>query len=181
MSHPILTGERMKRWVESKAAGKHHVFRMRYVCPHCDLVWYQDITEEPEVFKDGGIPDPRTMGRGLLCGACEGRSRLVVGSAAQSAGPTVYALSQREIDSAVSRIHQNRNFRWISTEPMGVFVEKQTKLKDDKPAAIREICSYQDGDRRIRKCGITSSDAWAKGWIKNENDAPKQKPGKKGL
>lgn len=162
------------RWRSSLAAGRHHVFRMRYLCPCCDAPWYQDVTEEPEAFAATPIPDRRALGRAMLCGTCEALSRMLLVSDASESEETFVIDSGRLFDR-LGRLYREPGLSWVSVKGMGPFDGDPKSLRDDKRDAAKAINFVQDGGRWYRRASVSVSDAVAAKWIAWDAPGPKPK------
>lgn len=167
-----LHSEQLEAWIESKAKGQHHVFRMRYVCPHCGEVWYQDVTEDPVVFGNQGLPDRRNLGRAMLCGTCEALSRMVLGSVAVDM-ETRYVLDRDDLFQSLGKLYTDHATSWVMVQGRGPYNGDQKTLKDDKRDHAKAINFMDVGGRKQRRAGVTLSDAWALGWV--QGDIPEQR------
>ena len=168
-----LQSEQLERWVESKARGTHHVFRMRYVCPHCGEVWRQDITEDPVEFGKHPLPDRRNLGRAMLCGTCEAKSRMVLGSVAVDM-ETRYVLDKDELYASLGNLYTDHNMGWVTVKPMGPYSGDPKTLLDEKAERAKEVNFVDMGGGRFqRRAAVTMSDAWALGWVRGDAPEPK--------
>ena len=168
-----LDSDRTKRWIDTKARGIHHVFRIRFLCPRCRTPWYQDITEEPEVFKAQGVPDRRNLGRAMLCGTCDSLSRMILGSVSAET-ETMYVLSADDVFDALAPLWKEPGLTWVSVEGMGVYSGNPATLKDDKKEAALLVNFVESTPGRWRRrASVTMSEAWALGWISGDRQEPK--------
>lgn len=152
------------RWRASESAGRHHVFRMRYLCPCCDTPWYQDVTEEPEAFAATPIPDRKVLGRAILCGKCDALSRMLLVSDV-AASEDAFVLSASRLYDCLGRLYREPGIRWIDVKGMGQYDGNPKSLRDDKMSAAKEVNFRQDGTRWIRRASVSVSDAVAFGWM----------------
>lgn len=168
-----LQSEAIERWIETKANGQHHVFRMRYVCPHCGTVWHQDITEDPVAFGNTPLPDRRNLGRAMLCGTCEAKSRMVLGSVAVDM-ETRYVLDRHELHTSLGNLYSDHHTKWVMVAPRGPFNGDPKSLLDEKAQQGKAVNFVDMGGGRFqRRAAITLSDAWALGWVQGDLPEPK--------
>jgi transcription elongation factor Elf1 len=168
-----LHSEALERWIDTKANGQHHVFRMRYVCPHCGTVWHQDITEDPVAFGNVPLVDRRNLGRAMLCGTCEAKSRMVLGSVAVDM-ETRYVLDKDELYASLGKLYTDHNMGWVMVKPMGPYSGDPRTLLDEKAQQAKAINFVEMGGGRFqRRAGVTLSDAWALGWVQGDIPEPK--------
>lgn len=163
-----------ERWRSGHAAGRHHVFRMRYVCPCCDGVWYQDVTEEPDAFAAVLLPDRRALGRAMLCGKCDALSRMLMVSDA-SASEEAFVISASRLYECLGRLYREPEMRWIDVKGMGPYDGNQKSLRDDRRQAAKEVNFRQDGARWIRRASVTVSQAIEFKWMPFDAEGPKPK------
>lgn len=176
-----ISSEQMERWVETKQAGTHHVFRFRYVCPHCETVWYQDITDDPEDFARNPIPDRRNLGRAMLCGTCEARSRMIVGSVVADI-ETEYCLTKSDLFNSLGRLYNDHNTTWVMVKGMGPYNGDPKSLRDDKREQVLKIATQKEGSQTFRRSSYTITEATENKW--RPFDAPdvrKQQNGRRRL
>lgn len=169
----VLHSEQLERWIESKAKGTHHVFRFRIVCPHCGVVWYHDITEDPEVFAATPLVDRRNLGRATLCGTCEALSRMVLGSVAVDM-ETRYVMDKHDLYASLGKLYTDHATTWVTVKGMGPYNGDPKSLRDDRKAQAKAINFVDMGGGRFqRRAGVTLSDAWALGWVQGDIPEPK--------
>lgn len=168
-----LHSEQLERWIDTKRKGTHHVFRMRLVCPHCGTAWYQDITEEPEVFGTVPLVDRRNLGRAMLCGSCEAKSRMVLGSVAVDM-ETRYVIDRHDLDASLGKLFTDHATPWVAVKAMGPYDGNPKSLRDDRKEAAKAVNFVDLGGGRLqRRAGVALSDAWALGWIQGDLPEPK--------
>lgn len=175
-----LDSETMARWMETKAAGTHHVFRFRYVCPHCEATWFQDITEDPEDFAAKPIPDRRNLGRAMLCGTCEAKSRMIIGSVVAEIVPE-FAITESALFASLGKLYSDHNMGWVTVKGMGAYNGDPKSLRDDKREQVKQIATRQDGDRTFRRGAYTISEATNLKWRDFEAPDPRKVSGKQRL
>lgn len=163
------------RWRASLSAGRHHVFRIRYLCPCCDTPWYQDVTEEPEAFAATPLADRRSLGRAMLCGTCEALSRMILRSDA-SESEEMFVLDSSRLFDCLGRLYREPGLRWIDVKGMGLFAGDAKSLRDDKKTAAKAINFVQDGGKWCRRASVSVSEAVAAKWIAWDSPGPKVKP-----
>lgn len=164
-----LDSDTMARWMETKAAGTHHVFRFRYVCPHCEAVWCQDITDDPDDFAEKPIPDRRNLGRAMLCGTCEARSRMIVGSVVADIEPE-FCLQDRDLYESLGKLYRDHNTSWVMVKGMGPYNGDPKSLLDEKREQVLKVATRKDGGRTLRRCSYTITEATERKW--RSFDAP---------
>ena len=169
-----LCSEFGDRWRASLAAGKHHVFRMRYLCPCCDTPWYQDVTEDPESFASKPLPDRRALGRAMLCGKCDALSRMLLRSDA-SESEDAFVLSSSRLFEDLGRLYREPNLRWVDVKGMGPFDGNPKSMRDEKKTAAKAINFVQDGTRWTRRASVTVSQAVELKWMAFDAPGPKAK------
>lgn len=168
-----LHSEELEKWIESKGKGIHHVFRFRIVCPHCGTVWYQDITEDPDLFAATPLIDRRNLGRAMLCGTCEALSRMVLGSVAVDM-ETRFVLDRHDLYNSLGKLYSDHATTWVAVKGMGPYNGDPKSLRDDRTQQAKAVNFVDMGGGRFqRRAGVTLSDAWALGWVQGDIPEPK--------
>lgn len=171
-----LHSEELEKWIESKAKGIHHVFRFRIVCPHCGTVWYHDITEDPELFAATPLVDRRNLGRATLCGTCEAKSRMVLGSVAVDM-ETRYVLDKHDLYTSLGKLYSDHATTWVAVKGMGPYNGDPKSLRDDRSKQAQEI-NFVDlgGGRFQRRAAVTMAQAQDLGWVAFDTPEPANQP-----
>lgn len=168
-----LTSEELARWVETKAAGTHHVFRMRFVCPHCVETWYQDITDDPHDFASKPLPDRRNLGRAMLCGTCEALSRMVMGSVVPEVA-SEFIIPERDLFDSLGKLYTDHNMGWVACKGMGPYNGDPKSLIDQKRDQVKVIATRKEGNRVFRRAAYTVSEVYANEWRRFDEPQPQQ-------
>lgn len=154
----IDLNEKHQAWRSAYHAGELHVFRMRYVCPCCTSVWYQDILDKPDRFE---IPDRRKLGLAMLCGSCEAR-RVTAFVVPGKDGWTAPFLSNGEIGIAWGRLNAPPKGTWISAEGLGALQDGHD-MRDDRRDVFRACTTRKSEGRRINVTSMTAEQLAASG------------------
>lgn len=170
----ILKSEDIERWIESKRNGGHHVFRFRFLCPHCKSPWYQDITEDPQVFASNPFPDCRNLGKAMLCGRCDAMSRMTIGFPGEGEEQR-FAISKEQIFESLGKLYKDHSVTWIQVEGLGPYSGDPKSLRDEKANAAKEINFVKASDSLYhRRAGVSISTAENLGWAKFDEGTTKQ-------
>lgn len=149
----IQIDDKHPTWRAAYHAGTLHVFEMRFVCPCCSEVWYQDVLDVPEQFE---IPDRRKLGLALLCGSCEAR-RVTLFVVPGKDGWSAPFLSRGEISTAWGRLNAPQKGTWVKAEGKGPYVPGG-KMRDDRKALF-VACTTRERDGRRVNIGSMTAEA----------------------